>query len=646
MEDLTGKQLGQYQIVAPLGEGGMATVYKAYQPSMERYVALKILPRHYASDPEFVRRFGTEARVIASLEHPNIVPVHDFGEADGYTYLVMRYVRGQSLGHLLAEAPLPLPQIYRLISQIAAALDYAHSRGIVHRDIKPGNVLIDEHGNCLLSDFGLAKVLLGSTQMTASGAFLGTPKYASPEQCLGRPDIGPRSDVYSLGVMLYEMATGRPPYDADTPMGVVIKHIHDPLPLPRQVNPALPEALETVIIKALAKDPQARYASAGEMAGALRTAIEVVSAAPPPAPSTARAGQPAPKRLPAWSWVAGCLLTSILLVGVVLLAWGLRAVARRVTAEKATASAQAMSLITEAAQPTPLPTLPPADTARPAPTVTPAIPLTPATFTPEVFFAPPPEGAGDSGAAGGSGEATPLAPLPTIPPGEALPPLGIGLPVSDPYDLEALPDGSLWVLYDQKLVSLELVEAEARFRAVQQISFPLANSLAWDAAQSAFWAVYGTPHLVERQIDLVSAEGAVLATYTLPEAFERFPRYLAWDEQWLWVDNGEGTLYKLQAAEGSSELQLVDSFALSISLYGLNSGSGLAWDGAALWFLLGDKVFRLDAAAQPVCSIALSSSFTAPAWYEWRGLTWNGQFLWALHAGENKAYRIDPRGCE
>ena len=273
MEDLTGKQLGAYQLIAPLGEGGMAVVYKAYQPSMERYVALKILPKHFAAEPDFVRRFKQEAKIIASLEHPNILPVHDYGEADGYTYIVMRYVEGKTLADLLQGRPLPLPQICEIVTKVASALNYAHSRGVVHRDVKPSNVLIDQQDNPLLSDFGVAKMILSSEKFTASGAFIGTPTYASPEQCLGSNNLDGRSDVYSLGVMLYEMATGRPPFNAETPMAVVLKHINDPLPLPRQLNPTLPESVERVILKALAKQPENRYQTAGEMAEALVTIV-------------------------------------------------------------------------------------------------------------------------------------------------------------------------------------------------------------------------------------------------------------------------------------------------------------------------------------------------------------------------------------
>lgn len=273
MEDLTGKRLGPYQIVAPLGHGGMAAVYKAYQPAMDRYVALKILPKQLALDPEFVGRFEQEAKVIAKLQHPHILPVHDFGEAEGYTYIVMPFVDSGTLADLMKRGPLPLERIIGVMKQVGDALDYAHSRGIVHRDVKPSNVLVDASGNCLLTDFGISKIVESSAKFTATGNLIGTPAYMSPEQAKGLV-VDRRSDLYALGVILYEMATGQVPYSAETPLAVVIKHINDPLPPPRMVQPNLPETVERVILKSLAKDPTERYTSAAEMVAALQIGME------------------------------------------------------------------------------------------------------------------------------------------------------------------------------------------------------------------------------------------------------------------------------------------------------------------------------------------------------------------------------------
>ena len=317
MEDLTGKQLGQYQIVAPLGEGGMAAVYKAYQPKVERYVALKILPRQFTDDPQFVGRFEQEAKVIAKLQHPHILPIHDFGEADGYTYIVMPFIESGELSNLLLDGrPLPLRQIRSIASQVGEALDYAHSHGLIHRDVKPSNVLIDKRGNCLLTDFGIARILGGTSKFTQTGGVIGTPKYMSPEQ--GRGDkVDSQSDIYSLGVMLYEMATGRVPFDAETPIAIVFKHIEDPLPLPRHLNPSLPETVERVILRSLAKQSNDRYATAGEMVRTLRAAIpeptisasetmiEPMPLTASPAPAPAPVEPPAKKSNLRWILAAG-----------------------------------------------------------------------------------------------------------------------------------------------------------------------------------------------------------------------------------------------------------------------------------------------------------------------------------------------------
>lgn len=272
MEDLTGKQFGTYRIVGPLGEGGMAAVYKAYQPGMERYVAVKVLPRQLAVEAEFAGRFAQEARLLARLQHPHILPIFDYGTEEGYTYIVMPFIESGALAEQLQGQPLSLSEISRIVAQIGSALDYAHAQGLIHRDIKPSNILVDKQGNCILTDFGIAKLYEGTAQFTNTGGIIGTPTYMSPEQGSGR-EVTSRSDIYSLGVVLYQMVTGRVPFRAETPMAVIFKHIHDPLPPPRSLNPTVPEPVEGVILKSLAKEPADRYTTAGELVQALQSAI-------------------------------------------------------------------------------------------------------------------------------------------------------------------------------------------------------------------------------------------------------------------------------------------------------------------------------------------------------------------------------------
>ncbi len=273
MDELINRTLGGYQIIEQIGIGGMATVYKAYQANMDRYVALKVLPRQLAEDPNFLARFEQEARTIARLENKNILPVYDYGTQDGYTYLVMRYVGHGTLKDLTTKGPLPLPTTVDFLEQIAEALQYAHDNGVIHRDVKTSNVLIDEHQQCYLTDFGIAKLAASSAHFTASGALIGTPAYMSPEQCSGMA-IDHRSDLYSLGIVLYEMLTGVVPYQAETPVAIVLMHMQSPLPSPRQNNPNIPEAVEQVVFRALAKSPDDRFQSARDFAQALRQAME------------------------------------------------------------------------------------------------------------------------------------------------------------------------------------------------------------------------------------------------------------------------------------------------------------------------------------------------------------------------------------
>ncbi|MFN8460156.1 MAG: serine/threonine-protein kinase [Anaerolineales bacterium] len=330
-----GQMLGSYRIIGQVGKGGMATVYKAYQASMDRNVAIKVLPRQLAESPEFAARFQQEARIIARLEHPHILPVFDFGESDGVTYFVMRYLEAGTLKTKMEAGPLSLNEIDRLFTQLAEALNYAHGHGIVHRDLKPANALIDNDGNLFLTDFGIAKLLeSASPRLTQTDAILGTPAYISPEQAKAE-SINQRSDIYSLGIILYEMVTGSVPFVADTPLAVILKHISDPLPPPSILKKDIPESIERVILKALAKEPTDRYATASEFLSAWKRALEekeTVQHTPglQSAP-TARTwtsldqtqGQPAsaPSTAPSSSrgltgWIVGCLVVVCLVFGV------------------------------------------------------------------------------------------------------------------------------------------------------------------------------------------------------------------------------------------------------------------------------------------------------------------------------------------
>lgn len=261
------EKIGRYEIKEEVGRGGMATVYRAYDPVFERDVAVKVLPRAMLHDPQFRIRFEREAKMIAMLEHPAIVPVYDYGEEDGQPYFVMRYMTGGSLADRIRQGPLTVEEATRILAHIGPALDEAHRRGVIHRDLKPGNILFDQHDMPYISDFGIAKLAGAQTNVTGS-AIVGTPAYLCPEQAQGE-ELDGRADIYALGVILFEMLTGRQPYEGDTPMSVVVKHITQPPPHILDVRPDLPPALEAIIEKAMAKRKEERYATVAEMVNAL-----------------------------------------------------------------------------------------------------------------------------------------------------------------------------------------------------------------------------------------------------------------------------------------------------------------------------------------------------------------------------------------
>jgi eukaryotic-like serine/threonine-protein kinase len=311
---------GRYRVLNRLGSGGMADVYCAEDTQLGRKVAVKLLYRRFAEDSEFVERFRREASSAAGLQHPNIVGVFDRGEWDGTYYIAMEYLKGHTLKQLVREHGAMPPELAVDITiQVLRAAKFAHKRGVVHRDIKPHNVILDEEGRAKVTDFGIARA--GASDMTETGSIMGTAQYLSPEQAQGQP-VSPRSDLYSIGVMLYELLTGRVPFDAESPVTIALKHVSEPPVPPSELNPAIPPALEAVVLRALEKEPSRRFADADEFAAALLEARErptVVALEPYPMPGEPFVEDVVERRSRWWLWLLGLLLLAALAVGAYLL---------------------------------------------------------------------------------------------------------------------------------------------------------------------------------------------------------------------------------------------------------------------------------------------------------------------------------------
>ncbi|NOH04219.1 MAG: serine/threonine protein kinase [Chloroflexi bacterium] len=337
MSFAVGENVGPYRIIEQLGQGGMATVFKAYHASLDRYVAIKVLHQAFNEDSTFLGRFQREARVVAKLEHPNIVPIYDYSEHEKRPYLVMKFIEGDTLKARLNKGPLSSQEIEQVVDSVGSALGHAHKQGILHRDIKPSNVLISTDGVMYLADFGLARIAQAGESTLSADSIMGTPQYISPEQAMGKKELDSGTDIYSFGVMLYEMVVGQVPFSADTPFSIIHDHIYTPLPLPMDINPNVPEPVQRVLLKALAKDRSDRYVTIEELCAAFKSAwvtagvpmqgtaitmrpqrLKEPVAAPSveqPAVKTAAAKSPAVKRSP-WGWVAaGLVLILCMAVG-------------------------------------------------------------------------------------------------------------------------------------------------------------------------------------------------------------------------------------------------------------------------------------------------------------------------------------------
>jgi len=371
---MQGMKFSRYEIKDELGRGGMATVYRAYDPMFDRVVALKILRRELLDESQLVERFERETRIIARLEHAAIVPVYDAGRDNDQLFYVMRYMAGGTLSERIKSGTLSLNEIAHIIQRIASALDYAHDKGVIHRDLKPGNILFDEYGNASISDFGIAKFAHASTELTNSG-IIGTPTYMSPEQARGE-EVDGRSDIYSLGVILFEMLSGKTPFEASGPLAMAMKHALDPAPHIRDINPNLSVSMDAVLDKVLVKDREERYQSGVEFANAFIATLpepltpdaNLITPLPPRAPK-----HDAPTKLPrvtkprtnARMWMIGGLIV------LTLLAFAIWQLSRSPAMPASTPTLEPATVTATLASPTALPI----ETAIPTETITPTLPV-------------------------------------------------------------------------------------------------------------------------------------------------------------------------------------------------------------------------------------------------------------------------------
>ena len=309
-----GENVGPYRVVEQLGSGGMATVFKAYHAALDRFVAIKILHPAFKKDSHFFERFKREARIVAKLEHPHIIPIYDFNEYKHEPYLVMRFVEGDTLKPKMNGRAMPPKEILELMRPVCQAIGYAHQQGVLHRDLKPSNIMLSQDGQIFVTDFGLARMVQDGESTLSQDMMLGTPQYISPEQAQGISDLDGRTDIYSLGVILFEMLTGRVPFNADTPFATVHDHIYSPLPLPSSLNPDIDPAAERLLLKALAKDPSDRFATAEHLLETIEKTLG--SQVPSTSAAIPQAAPPIRKnnRMPWWGLAGGIVTLFIVIV--------------------------------------------------------------------------------------------------------------------------------------------------------------------------------------------------------------------------------------------------------------------------------------------------------------------------------------------
>jgi serine/threonine protein kinase len=399
-----GDFIGAYEIVAPLGQGGMATVYKAHHARLNRYVAIKMIHPAYLQDESYLARFQREAQIVAALDHPHIVPIYDFSEHDGEPYLVMKLIEGSTLKTQIAHIQPTVADVLPYIAPVANALDYAHGRGVLHRDIKPSNIMLDRQSTPYLTDFGLARLSVSGASTLSKDQMIGTPYYMSPEQGRGKGEVDHRADLYSLGVVLFELFVGAVPFSDGTPYAIIHDHIATELPLPHEVNPNVPPAIEAFLLRALAKDPDDRYQSADEMVDALRSAsspsmngnsharqsavARSAAIASPTPTQIAKKTEPMPAPAARRTWRVEAILAGIVVALVVILLGVLRsrnqliAASVTVTHQPTTLAIQETAtppVVAPTLEPSPQqPTIPPRiNPTRPPPPAVPTLPVPP-----------------------------------------------------------------------------------------------------------------------------------------------------------------------------------------------------------------------------------------------------------------------------